>query len=537
MKNALISMATGEAHRAVQKETLPLLIAYADRIGAELLLEQKPEEGLRIPHYQKLSLVAAALEKFERICWVDADILVSPNAPDIFEEVPAHSIGIFNEAPWVDRQPAMSEWEHLTGFQWPDRTKYFNSGVMVASREHRKVFVRGAGPEINHFGDQTYLNAKILESGSSVFELSHRWNRMSCTWLRGQDPYDSHFIHFAGMQPPQGLPLFIRERLAEWKEHSFSGGSQIFIVAHGGMGNQVATIPVVEEIIRLHPRAKVGIRSAYPEAFDHLREEYPHLEVLRIKREDGETDEQASEKEIAALNQFQFAKVISTKMDDCAAGIDMTEMNSTDYHSLAALGRQLPNKQIWIYRTKKQNLPNNTVAIHAGKNGWPGKNVPIQLYQEILSGLKRLGFQIALIGRRDFREHGPGYGAHELEGADFNFLDADFETTCGVIASSALLVSNDSMPIHAAGAFNNWIACITISKHPDLIFPHRQGSPNHKTIALCNGNQKNIWDLYPRKAFYFPGEEIPSASLLMPGMEWPSAPECISKIVRALNNG
>ena len=49
---------------------------------------------------------------------------------------------------------------------------------------------------------------------------------------------------------------------------------------------------------------------------------------------------------------------------------------------------------------------------------------------------------------------------------------------------SKCLVTNDSSPLHIAGAFDNWIVVIPTCKHPDHILPYRNGTQYYKTKAL-----------------------------------------------------
>jgi ADP-heptose:LPS heptosyltransferase len=54
-----------------------------------------------------------------------------------------------------------------------------------------------------------------------------------------------------------------------------------------------------------------------------------------------------------------------------------------------------------------------------------------------------------------------------------------------LISLSKVTLSNDSSPIHIAGAFDNWIVVIPTAKHPDHILPFRNGSQYYKTKSLC----------------------------------------------------
>jgi hypothetical protein len=53
-----------------------------------------------------------------------------------------------------------------------------------------------------------------------------------------------------------------------------------------------------------------------------------------------------------------------------------------------------------------------------------------------------------------------------------------------LISSAKVVLSNDSAPIHLAGAFDNHIVLIPTCKHPDHILPFRNGSQYYKACAM-----------------------------------------------------
>ena len=53
-----------------------------------------------------------------------------------------------------------------------------------------------------------------------------------------------------------------------------------------------------------------------------------------------------------------------------------------------------------------------------------------------------------------------------------------------IISECPITISNDSSPIHIAGAFDGWIGVIATCKHPDYILPFRNGSIYYKAKNL-----------------------------------------------------
>lgn len=529
-KKLLLTLATGEKHKAILAETIGQSRKYAKRIGADFKAVTTEDGRFKVPHYQKLLEIAKAALEYERVCFIDADVLISDLAPDIFNVVPDDSWGLFNEAPWVmeRHKKDIQSWLQTTGCMLREGT-YYNTGVLVTPKGFKfedDLLTSFILP--NHYGEQTYFNQYLLEKQFKVFELEPKWNRMSCTWLTGWEPYDSYFVHFAGQTFPEvngGLPRLIRNCFEDWKKNNWQGGQKIMVVTGGGMGNQIATLPVIAEIQHLHPEAKISIHTPYEEVFEHLEEE-GMLVVKTLNHDECATQEYSADLQ----RRYQFARVITTLG---ATPFDMTHMNSTDYHSITALGRQIVDKRIRVpTKPLKTNLAPNTVVIHAGKNAWKSKDVPEQLYQDVCSRLKALDIPVAIIGKKEFTKHGQGYGAYRLTGVDYDFLDSDFATTCEVIRQGAFLLTNDSAPAHIAGAFDNWIGLISIAKHPDLIYPYR---PVNKNISFTAPEGKNLWELAPRKAFYFPHETPKYVADWVEGMEWPKASEIVEGIMRCLS--
>src|SRR5262249_51582240 len=70
---------------------------YAKQHGYDLIpfhqpLDTSPRGTSRSPAWQKC-LILEALKQYERIVWLDADIVINPQSPSIVENVPIGKVG------------------------------------------------------------------------------------------------------------------------------------------------------------------------------------------------------------------------------------------------------------------------------------------------------------------------------------------------------------------------------------------------------------------------------------------------------------
>jgi hypothetical protein len=103
-KTALVTLAIGEDY-ATRFERLcrKNWVAYAERHSFDLVvfkqpLDDSPRAQGRSPAWQKcLVLGASEVASYDRVAWVDSDILINPMAPSVFDSVPVERIGVTDE--------------------------------------------------------------------------------------------------------------------------------------------------------------------------------------------------------------------------------------------------------------------------------------------------------------------------------------------------------------------------------------------------------------------------------------------------------
>jgi ADP-heptose:LPS heptosyltransferase len=163
--------------------------------------------------------------------------------------------------------------------------------------------------------------------------------------------------------------------------------------------------------------------------------------------------------------------------------------HTVDYCAIALLRRLLPvaDKRVHLLVSKVEQEwlrtlpgippPESLCVIHAGRH-WPSKTFPVAWWQAVADGIAANGIAVCLIGQdadgpEDARGVQPIICPHG--GVDLrNRLSLN--QLIALLAQAPVLLSNDSAPIHLAGAADNHIILIPSCKHPEHVLPYRHGS-------------------------------------------------------------
>jgi len=175
--NLVLTIAIGSLFQEMAGITHQSISRYADKVGADFKVIS--EQTHSTPHWEKFQIYDL-LAHYDRILYVDTDVLITSDCPDLFQLVPPHVLGLFNEGAYFDRK----------------YEEYFNTGVMVIPRCCRDLFTK---PEIEQgsietFYEQNFLNDRIHGSGHQIRCLSHKFNKMDFIQAPG------YIIHKAGNQ-------------------------------------------------------------------------------------------------------------------------------------------------------------------------------------------------------------------------------------------------------------------------------------------------------------------------------------------------
>lgn len=533
MRKALVTVTIGAKFKAVAAVTHPTLKAYADRIGAEfIVLDENKTEF--VPHFAKLQL-QELLGTYARAVFVDTDIVIRDDCPDLFELVPENRVGLFREGAFIPRRLQdleMASRTYQTQIRMDPNTwkgQYWNTGVLVCSRRHRMLFTPPDFEKVKQvagawdYGEQGWLNLQIINSSTPIYDLNHRFNRMTI-----MDPFvgihrrNSYCIHYAGApdQIPQpngrsiSLPQFIQRDLDAWKQEGPAYGYRrhILITVGGGLGDQLEAEPVVRYLREeMYPDAVIRVISDWPRIFLHLAAD-PNFDVKTRSETVLEPDQPYYRMETLPIPESRFGRLVSHPL-----------VHSVDYSALSCLKTTLPNdrKQIKLQTTPEdvavllQSLDTRNfrdlVLVHPGR-GWPSKTFPKDYWEAVLTGLLDRDLTPCLIGRSMAENRGL-VAVDRPEGC----LDLRDRTTLGAlflaIGNARVTITNDSAPLHIAGAFDNCLLCIPTCKHPDHIMPWRKGRQTHKAVALYKdltiaGLDNRPTNLYGQTVDEIPGGDI-----------------------------
>lgn len=213
MKKALFTLAIGD--NPMYRAALMSFEQYAEKVGAELVVAQEMHYPITIenprhtssPAWTEKLYIGELLKEFDRVLYLDADIIIAPHAKDMFEAYPAlDTMYMFNEGEHLERQHVIDKIFDILGplDNWPKvngRPVYYNVGCMLISREC-PLFEIATLDDLqklcNHiqYYEQTYFNYLLHREGLKHEAIDPAFNRMDAL---GKEGYrDASFIHYAG---------------------------------------------------------------------------------------------------------------------------------------------------------------------------------------------------------------------------------------------------------------------------------------------------------------------------------------------------
>jgi hypothetical protein len=218
--------------------------AYSRKIDADFIAKHDHDAGYSGSH-DKAALAnkffpGELLKLYDRVLLVDADVLVTEHAPDVFHYYPRHEFlhafeqGAFSFAGAADNRGIERLNERLGPVEWPRNPngtfRQFNTGVVLTSRRHRVFWEtlaasREAWDKMAEDGElwpeQRLFNHCLYRLKVPVREMDSRFNHI----LAFVPPYypnhrdarmvkermKAFFIHYTGWQGTEYFTRLIRK--------------------------------------------------------------------------------------------------------------------------------------------------------------------------------------------------------------------------------------------------------------------------------------------------------------------------------------
>lgn len=213
MKKAIFTLAIGE--NPMYKAAVKSFQRYADIVEADLVVSTELHYPITLenprhtvsPAWTEKLYIGELLKEYDRVLYLDADIIVAPHAENIFDVyADLETLYLFNEGYYLERQHVIDKITNILGplDNWPQsngRPMYYNVGCMLISNQCRLFDIatlEDLQKICNHiqYYEQTYFNYLIHRDGLKHERLSEKFNRMDAL---GEDGYiDASFIHYAG---------------------------------------------------------------------------------------------------------------------------------------------------------------------------------------------------------------------------------------------------------------------------------------------------------------------------------------------------
>jgi hypothetical protein len=143
MRKALVTLAIGDKYIAMFDQWCRTSWQqYAQRHGYDLIvitepLDQSERSQARSPSWQKcLILSHPDVKNYDRAVWIDSDILINPNSPDICQDVPIEKVGAIDEYATPSREEHRSYLERLYQY-WDEHHIEYTDNLTASSFHHQ----------------------------------------------------------------------------------------------------------------------------------------------------------------------------------------------------------------------------------------------------------------------------------------------------------------------------------------------------------------------------------------------------------------
>jgi hypothetical protein len=198
MSRLIITLVTPK-YRELHELTYPNLVKYAVKCDAVLRVIEVVDYDTVPPHFEKYALLEEAQQSMaNRILYIDADVYVRDDAPNVFKVFDGNAM--FNES--------VHNWPNIVNhsLNWieqelgpVDRGQYYNTGVMLFRRKDLVTLTNALRHITFKCGpcfEQDQLNYEIQKAGIVIEGMPRPWNTFCDPHYFGTERMlEAYFLH------------------------------------------------------------------------------------------------------------------------------------------------------------------------------------------------------------------------------------------------------------------------------------------------------------------------------------------------------
>ena len=407
--------------------------------------------------------------EYDQILIINSCISILPHAPDIFSETPLNKVGAIPLGNFVQQS-----------------TKYSPSVLVVP----QKLYNINTLFSFDEYGDR-------------VHSLSYKFNRIpELDAKTGEHRLSSYFLNYSPLldgMPKDAVLSIMKKDIEDYNNDNYYKGYNIAVRVGGGYGDLVAAEPTVRYICEdLYKNDTVIIMTYAPELFEHINRPKYKLDSM-----------------IPDASSYYIIDTFPSQDHISKFIISPLLVHACTYASISAIRSELPlnKRQIklplrWdseafaVLKLGRQDYQ-NMVLLHMGIS-WSSKTIPEDVWQSYIDKIIKMGKTPVLIGKdMDFRGVAKNIKTNGCVDLRNNLEIAEL---VAVVSKIPILISNDSFPVHIAGAFDNYIGLIATCKSANFILPHRDnGNIYHKAKDL---SKFEFYKKYEARPNYIEGSRV-----------------------------
>lgn len=195
MKKAIVTLAIGKPYEAMfNKHCQPLWSLYAEKHGFDLIvitdpLDDSPRAKSRTPAWQKCLIFSdPRVQQYDRVVWVDTDILINPNSPDVTFGVPLEKIGVVDEAATPHKDDLKLYLERFYQYFYPGKSSVAVDPEKAPNQAMTEYLKYAFNPSAyyNDFGLDGNFES-IVQTGVMVLSPSHHRELLESVYYNYED--------------------------------------------------------------------------------------------------------------------------------------------------------------------------------------------------------------------------------------------------------------------------------------------------------------------------------------------------------------